>query len=109
MVAATQLDAFFMRFALPFLFALPVLMGLTACAEFPQLDGTIAPEHSGADFPDLIPLAPLVAQASVANSTAITASADLSPRLANLNARAARLRGPVIPAPVRTRMLRGIR
>ena len=98
-----------MRFALPFLFALPFCLGLTACAEFPQLDGTIAPEHSGADFPDLIPLAPLVAQASSANGTAITANADLSPRLASLAARANRLRGPVIPTAERTRMLRGIR
>jgi hypothetical protein len=90
-------------------FAVALLIALAACAEFPALDDTVPPAQARSDFPDLVPLAPLIAQAGAATSTAATAASDLSPRLAGLNARAARLRGPVIPAPVRTRMLRGIR
>jgi hypothetical protein len=87
----------------------PLLLALSACSQFPELDGTIAPDQSNTPFPDLVPLAPLIAQAGVTNTAGATAAAGLSPRLANLRARAARLRGPVIPAPIRTRMLRGVR
>lgn len=89
--------------------AFAFLITLAACSEFPELEGTVEPAHAQNGFPDLIPLAPLVAQANAATRSAPAAAADLSPRLANLNARAARLRGPVIPAPQRTRMLRAMR
>jgi len=97
---------FFMRLA----FALLALLAtLPACAEFPALDGTISAEQANAPFPDLVPLAPLLAQASTATRGPALTEASLAPRIANLRARAARLRGPVIPAAARTRMLRGVR
>ena len=34
---------------------------LAGCAEFPELEGTIPPRTEAADFPDLVPLAPLLA------------------------------------------------
>ena len=95
-----------MRFAFT-LFAL--LSALPACTEFPELDATVSPEQSNAPFPELVPLAPLLAQANASSSAAELVNTDIEPRLANLRARAVRLRGPVIPAAVRARMLRGVR
>lgn len=87
----------------------PLLFALTACTEFPALDGTVPPSVSDAPFPALVPLAPLIAQAAVADRGGADAQAALTPRLAALRARAAGLRGPVIAAPTRTRMTRGVR
>jgi hypothetical protein len=95
-----------MRFAFT-LFTL--LAALPACTEFPELDGTIAPERANAPYPELVPLAPLLAQANTSSGAAELANTDIEPRLANLRARAARLRGPVIPSATRSRMLRGVR
>jgi hypothetical protein len=86
-----------------------LLIVLPACTQLPALDGTIAPAQADAPFPDLVPLAPLIAQVNSNTATATTTAADVAPRIATLSARAARLRGPLIPAPVRTRMLRGVR
>ena len=81
-----------------------LLIVLPACTQFPALDGTVAPALANAPFPDF---APLIAQ--INSNTATTTAADVAPRIVTLNARAVRLRGPVIPAAVRTRMLRGVR
>ncbi len=89
--------------------ALLLVLSLAACAEFPELDGTISPAQQNGDFPALVPLAPLLARADASNSGAAQVETALSPRIANLRTRAARLRGPVIPPAVRTRMLRGVR
>ncbi len=94
------------------LFTSSLLLGLAVaagCAQFPELDQRITPELANAQPPDLVPLAPLIAQADAAQAGAATAQADLDPRLAALRDRAARLRGPVIPPSIRARMLRGVR
>ena len=83
-----------------------LLIVLPACTQFPALNGTVAPALANAPFPDL---APLIAQINSNTATATTTAADVAPRIVTLNARAVRLRGPVIPAAVRTRMLRGVR
>lgn len=90
-------------------FALPLLLALAACTEFPALDGTVAPADANAPYPDLVPLAPLLAQADANDRGAADVQAALNPRLAALRTRAARLRGPVIAPAIRDRMLRGIR
>ncbi|SMX33249.1 hypothetical protein [Octadecabacter ascidiaceicola] len=95
-----------MRFAFALL---AMLAALPSCSGFPELDGTVTPEQANAPFPELVPLAPLLAQANTSTGGTEAAITDLEPRLANLRARAARLRGPVIPAAIRTRMLRGVR
>ena len=90
---------------------LALLSGLGACTQFPELDGTVAPTDADAPAPDLVPLAPLLAQANQGSDTASAAQSAqtaLTPRLAALRARADRLRGPVIPAAIRARMLRGV-
>ena len=85
-----------------------LLIGLAACTEFPALDGTVPPAAANGP-PDLVPLAPLLAQANATDRGAADVQSALTPRLANLRARAARLRGPVIPPAARARMLRGVR
>lgn len=92
------------RLALIFPFA------LVACTQFPELDSRVGAD-AGTGFPDLVPLTPLVAQAHAAGSSpeaAQQAITDMAGRIAALEARAARLRGPVIPTPIRNRMLRGV-
>ncbi|MGJ8611479.1 MAG: hypothetical protein ACSHWY_10305 [Octadecabacter sp.] len=89
--------------------AILLCLSLAACAEFPELDGTITPEQASGDFPALVPLAPLLARADASDNGAALIETALSPRIANLRTRAAGLRGPVIPAPARARMLRGVR
>lgn len=93
-----------MRFAL--LAFLIFALVPAACTQFPQLDGTVPPEQAAAPFPDLVPLGPVIARAG--DSRAETIQTDLGPRLANLRARAAGLRGPVISPDQRARMLRGV-
>jgi len=93
-----------------FTFALVTLLAaLPACTEFPELDATVSPEAANAPHPDLVPLGPLLAQANTSTGAAEHANTNIEPRLANLRTRAARLRGPVIPAALRARMLRGVR
>lgn len=88
--------------------ALLILTFLAACTEFPELDGTVPPA-AASNPPRLVPLAPLLSQANASDRGAAEVESALSPRLANLRARAARLRGPVIPPATRARMLRGVR
>jgi hypothetical protein len=87
----------------------PMLLALTACAEFPALDVVVPASKANGASPALVPLAPLLARADASDKGAAAVQSALEPRLTGLHARAARLRGPVIPAPVRARMLRGIR
>lgn len=73
--------------AIPVLFCL--LLG--ACAQFPELDGTVAPDLKNADFPSFVPLDTLsVTNARVIDDPAQTTQ-DLEARIAKLRARAAAL------------------
>lgn len=87
------------------------LLILSACTQFPELDARVGPDATRGPYPDLVPVAPLVARADgleASPTTSPEALANVDARIARLKARAAGLRGPVIPAPVRTRMLRGV-
>lgn len=89
-----------MRFA-----QLLLICGLGACAEFPSIDTPLAVDTG---FPQLTPLAPILAQAAQQGQIVQTTPDLLGGRIAALNTRAARLRGPVIAAPTLTRMRRGV-
>jgi len=84
-------------------------LAVSACAQFPALDGVVPPDVANAPYPDLVPLAPVVARAATSESNAAFAQEDITSRLAALRARAARLRGPVIGPQTRARMMRGVR
>lgn len=81
---------------------------LTACARFPELDATVDPSAEGADFPPLIPIEGLLETPTSSDADGPDPSADVAARVANLRARAARLRGQIVDPATRARMQRGI-
>jgi len=98
-----------MRQTINLIAALTLTVTLTGCAQFPELEGTIAPSDVNGTRQALIPLAPLVARANDATPLAGSAASNQSPRAGTLRNRASALRGPVIDPVTRARMLRGIR
>ncbi len=66
--------------------AIVMICGLTACTQFPALDGTISDAARDAPYPQLTPIP------SFPQSNVDTAENELQARLAVLNARAERLR-----------------
>ncbi|MHA6326035.1 hypothetical protein [Roseivivax sp. CAU 1753] len=82
------------------------LLLLASCAQFPELDATATPGVAEADYPDLLPLDALL-RGPVPRATPDLRASVVS-RAASLEARAARLRGPVIDAATRARMARGV-
>lgn len=92
----------------PSLYALTLCL-ISACTQFPELDETVTPELEAADFPALVPLDPILANARSAQSQTLRTEAALEARVANLRARAARLRGSVLSGPERQRLAEGLR
>lgn len=91
------------------LIVLIAIAGLGACADFPEIDGTIDAAARNADFPTLQPLAPLLVAANQTGTQINPASVvNFDTRIAALRTRAARLRGPVVDAATRARMQRGV-
>ncbi len=64
---------------------------LSGCAEFPALDRTITPKMEAADYPDLVPIDPLLAEAKAGRIDPLRTEAELTGRAARLDARASRL------------------
>ena len=64
---------------------------LGACAQFPELDGTVTPDLQDADFPALVPLEPLLATSDRAAADPAETTQKLESRVAALRARAAAL------------------
>ncbi len=80
-------------------------LALSGCATFPDLDSTIDEAARNAPFPTLINIDQL--RGTVPSSQPEPLSLDA--RLANLEARADRLRGPVVDAQTQARMEDGVR
>ncbi|MEM6372418.1 MAG: hypothetical protein AAF727_06525 [Pseudomonadota bacterium] len=72
---------------------------LAGCAQFPELDGTVAPDLANADFPDLVPLGPLLQDVPPDVDDAEETTRALDARIAALRARAAALQRREIVAP----------
>lgn len=81
---------------------------LTACAQVPQLDGTIDAAARDAPFPTLTPIGPILAQAQATSQVSAADVGDISARIAALQSRAAILRRPVIDNATRAAMARGV-
>ena len=87
---------------------LPVLcLALAACVERPDVAARIDPAALAAPTPALVPLGPLLASAAALGATPVAGPPE--GRIAALNARAARLRGPVVDAATRARMAEAAR
>jgi len=76
---------------------------LAGCSNFPELDAAITPTARQAGYPSLMPLDQLIAGAEQVQITEQTLT-TLQGRVNGLNARAARLRRPVIDSATRARM-----
>ncbi|WP_456386903.1 hypothetical protein [Profundibacter sp.] len=76
---------------------------LAGCSDFPELDAAITSAARNADYPNLLPIDQLIADAQQVQISPETVT-NLEGRISHLNARAARLRGPVIDGASRARM-----
>lgn len=77
---------------------------LSACTQFPVLDDRLSDAARAADYPDLLPLAPLIAARSIPAERGPEITASLEGRVSALNARASRLRGAVLSPADRARL-----
>ncbi|MEM1387715.1 MAG: hypothetical protein AAGG54_08905 [Pseudomonadota bacterium] len=80
-----------------------LLFGLAGCADFPDLGKSISPEARRAEFPQLVPIEPLLERRNAARTTGLEAD-RLEARAAALRARAALLRGITIDDDTRQRL-----
>lgn len=85
------------------------LAGLCACTAFPDLENRIDDATRAQGYPQLASLDPVLAQnrQDAALITPVT-TAVIKARIAELRVKAQRLRGPVVDATSRARMLRGL-
>ena len=89
--------------------ALGALLLLTgACTQFPQLDARVTPTLEAAEYPALVPLAPILASAQTSGTDPAQANATIDARISALKARAARLRGSVLSGAERQRLAQGL-
>ena len=93
----------------PHLLALLLVLLAAACGRFPLPDPVSSAAAHSTAFPALIPLGPLLAQANAQNGAAQgDPTAELGVRIAQLNARAAALRGGVVDPQTRAQMQAGV-
>lgn len=84
---------------------LVLCLALSACTQFPELDGAVAPDVEDADFPALVPLEPLLASAAPIVDDPVAASRALDARVAALRARARALqRRSIVDSGSRSRL-----
>ncbi|NOR30648.1 hypothetical protein [Sulfitobacter sp.] len=93
--------------ALSGLCALALLLP-AACTQFPALDSRTTPEMLAAEYPALVPVDPLLAQAAAGQINADQTENSMNARVAGLQARAARLRGSVLTGSEKQRLGEGL-
>ncbi|MFD2738460.1 hypothetical protein ACFSUD_02660 [Sulfitobacter aestuarii] len=92
------------------LIGLPLaLLPLFGCTQFPALDATITPALEQADYPALVPLEPLLAEAQAPGIDEAQTRAGMENDIAALRARSAALRGPLLSPAERARLTAGRR
>lgn len=87
---------------------LPLFL-LGACTQFPALDDSVPDAAARAEYPDLVPLDPLLSSLADAPTKNTEIESNLQSRVAALRARAARLRRPIVDPATRARMRTGVR
>lgn len=83
-------------------------LSLTACTQFPQLDDVVGPDVVDAEFPNLVPIDPIINAPEGQGANRAVIQDNLLARLAALNARADALRGAVIDNRTRRRLENGV-
>jgi len=82
---------------------------LAACTQLPPLEHTITAEMEAAEYPALVPIAPLLAEVQATNTQPQQETAAIDARISALRARAARLRGSVLSGSEQQRLSNGLR
>lgn len=82
---------------------------LAGCTQFPELDQTQTAELEAADYPDLVPIEPILARVDAPGPDPAAEEASLESRLARLRSRADRLRGTVLTGKEKRRLEQGLR
>ncbi|MGB7244721.1 MAG: hypothetical protein WBC93_21850 [Sulfitobacter sp.] len=82
--------------------------GLAACTQFPDVERSVSAQAEAADYPDLVPIGPLLAAADAEQIDAQATQTQLSARVAALRAKAARLRRGVVTGSERVRLENGL-
>ena len=93
------------RSLVPFAFVVVI----AGCTQFPELDQTQTAELEAADYPELVPIEPILAQFDAPGADPIAEETNLEGRLAGLRARANRLRGTVLSGEEKRRLEQGLR
>lgn len=94
---------------MPFAVLLVIPLTLGACTQFPDLDHTQTEQLTRADYPDLVPIEPILARAAGPKPDPLAEEAALTARLAALRARADRMRGSVLSGAEKQRLENGLR
>lgn len=88
--------------------SVPVL-ALTACTQFPELAYTQTRALESAEYPALVPIEPILANAPGPAPDPTEEMAILNTRLTALRARADRMRGAVLNGAEKQRLKKGLR
>jgi hypothetical protein len=84
-------------------------LALGGCTQFPELNGTVAPELEAAAYPALVPLEPLLNSDTLPVTDTVQTTQDLQARIAALRARARALqRRAVVDGSARQRLSDGL-
>lgn len=84
---------------------LALCLALLGCTQFPELEGTVAPDVETAAYPDLVPLGPLLANSAPVVEDPVATTDALESRVTALRARAGALqRGTIVDSATRTRL-----
>jgi hypothetical protein len=81
---------------------------MVGCAQFPKVDATISDAAEAADYPELLPLQPLLSAADAVQIDAPATQSDLTSRVDRLRSRAARLNGAGMDQDTRSRLEGGL-
>lgn len=84
-------------------------VAVTGCTQFPALDRIEPAQGTSDTYPDLVPVEPLLAQATAGRIDPVRTQAGIEGRVARLRARAARLRGSILSGRERQRLAQGLR
>ncbi|WP_420862948.1 hypothetical protein [Algirhabdus cladophorae] len=84
-----------------------LMLACASCTQFPELDETVSKQEQMQDFPSLVPLKDITTAANAVSITPDTTKV-VQDRLERLQAKADRLRGPVLTRRERDRLAQSI-
>ncbi|WP_298971322.1 hypothetical protein [uncultured Roseobacter sp.] len=79
-------------------------LSLAGCVQFPEIDDATGQVAEQADYPDLVPLEPVLGALPTTTGDSDETQAQLEARVSGLKARANGLRGPVLSDGDRARL-----